>query len=108
MTANPLGRINIATPGTPVPLSTDPTARASKIFFQVIPGLTGKGYIGKSGMVRATLANVMRVLWPNSSGGFSDSFYIQSQQDSDVLNLSEYYVDMDVAGEGLLVTYWTE
>ena len=69
MTANPLGRINVTTPGTPVPLSANPTARASKIFFQVIPGLTGKGYIGKSGMVRATLANVVRVLWPNTSGG---------------------------------------
>jgi|SRR5690349_24544216 hypothetical protein len=108
MTANPLGRINVATPGTPVPLSADPKLRAAKIFFQVIPGLTGKGYVGKSGMVRATLANVVRVLWPNASGGFSDSFYIESQQDSDVLNLAEYYVDMDIAGEGLLVTYWTE
>jgi hypothetical protein len=38
----------------------------------------------------------------------SDSFFLESQQDSDALNLSEYYVDMDVAGEGLLVTYWTE
>jgi len=108
MTANPLGRINVATPGTPVPLSADPTLRASKIFFQVIPGLTGKGYIGKTGMVRATLGGVIRVLWPNTSGGFSDSFFLESQQDSDVLNLSEYYVDMDVATEGLLVTYWTE
>ena len=108
MTANPLGRVNVTTPGTMVPLSTNTSLRAAKIFFQVIPGLTGKGYVGKSGMVRATLANVIRVLWPNASGGFSDSFYIESQQDSDVLNLSEYYIDMDVAGEGLLVTYWTE
>ena len=108
MTANPLGRINVATPGTPVPLSADPTLRASKIFFQVIPGLTGKGYIGKSGMVRATLAKVLRVLWPNASGGFSDSVFLESNADSDVLNLSEYYIDMDVAGEGLLVSYWTE
>jgi hypothetical protein len=59
-------------------------------------------------MVRATLANVVRVLWPNASGGISDSFYIESQSDSDALNLAEYCVDMDVAGEGLLVTYWTE
>jgi len=108
MTITPLGRINVATPGTPVRLSSDPTARATKIYFQVVPGLTGKGYIGKSGMVRATLVNVIRVLWPNSAGGFSDSFYLESQQDTDVLNLSEYYVDMDVAGEGLLVSYWTE
>jgi hypothetical protein len=48
------------------------------------------------------------VLWPNSAGGFSDSFFLESAADSDVLNLSEYYVDMDVAGEGLLVTYWSE
>ncbi|HVP45409.1 MAG TPA: hypothetical protein VMT32_02455 [Bryobacteraceae bacterium] len=108
MTANPLGKVTVATPGTLVPLSTDPTLRASKIYFQVIPGLTGKGYIGKSGMVRATLVKVIRVLWPNSAGGISDSFFLESQDDADVLNLSEYYIDMDVAGEGLLVTYWTE
>jgi len=108
MTANPLGRVNVVTPGTLVPLSTNTSLRASKIYFQVIPGLTGKGYIGKSGLVRATLANVIRVLWPNSAGGFSDSFFLESGDDSDVLNLSEYYVDMDVAGEGLLVTYWSE
>jgi|SRR5882762_11306715 len=105
MTVTTLGRVNVATPGTPVPLSSDPAARACKIFFQVIPGLTGKGYIG---MTRATLAGVVRVLWPNPTGGISDSFFIQSQEDSDVLNLSAYYIDMDVAGEGLLVSYWTE
>ena len=108
MTFTALGRMNVATPGTPVPLSADPTARAAKILFQVIPGLTGKGYIGKSGMVRATLANVIRVLWPNPTGGISDAFYIESQDDADVLNLSAYYIDMDVAGEGLLVSYWQE
>jgi len=108
MTVTALGRVNVATPGTPVPLSTDPTVRAAKILIQVIPGLTGKGYIGKSGMVRATLANVVRVLWPNASGGISDAFFIESQDDADVLNLSAYYIDMDVAGEGLLVSYWQE
>jgi len=108
MNVTALGRVNVATPGTPVQLSTDTTLRASKIFFQVIPGLTGKGYIGKSGMTRATLAGVMRVLWPNAAGGIADSFFIQSNEDSDVLNLSTYYIDMDVAGEGLLVSYWTE
>ena len=70
MTVTALGRVNVATPGTPVPLSADPTVRAAKILIQVIPGLTGKGSVGKSGMVRATLANVIRVLWPNASGAF--------------------------------------
>ena len=108
MTFTALGRVNVATPGTPVALSADPAVRAAKILFQVIPGLTGKGYIGKSGMVRATLANVIRVLWPNASGGISDAFLLESKQDSDVLNVSSYFIDMDVAGEGLLVSYWQE
>jgi hypothetical protein len=108
MTANPLGRVNVTTPGTLVPLTTNTSLRASKIYFQVIPGLTGKGYIGTNGLVRATLANTIRVLSPNPNGGISDSFYIESQSDSDVLNLASYYIDMDVAGEGLLITYWSE
>ena len=108
MTVTTLGRVNVATPGTPVQLSSDPTKRVSKLFIQVIPGLTGKGYIGVAGMTRATLVGVMRVLWPNASGGFSDSFFLESQDGADSINLSAYYIDMDVAAEGLLISYWTE
>ena len=56
MTINCMGRVNVPTPGTPVPLSTDPTVTASKLFFQVIPGLTGKTYVGTPTMTKATLA----------------------------------------------------
>jgi len=108
MTVTTLGRVNVVTPGTPVPLSIDPNQRVARIFAQVIPGLTGKGYLGSSNMIRATLVGVMRVLWPNSAGGFSENFLVESTDGTDSLNLSQYFVDMDVAGEGLLVTYWTE
>jgi hypothetical protein len=108
MTVTTMGRVNVTTPGTAVPLSSDPEKKVSRIFAQVIPGLTGKGYIGKSTLNRSTLAGVARVLWPNSGGGFSDSFEVSSHSGTNSLVLSEYFVDMDVAGEGLLVTYWTE
>jgi len=108
MNINPMGRISVPTPGTPVPLSTDPTATASKLFFQVIPGLTGKTYAGAPTMTKANLAGVARVLWPNATGGFSETFYIEAQDGSNSIRLSEYAVDADVAGEGLLVTYWKE
>src|SRR5579863_10338400 len=77
MTINCKGRVNVVTPGTPVPLSTNPTATASKLFFQVIPGLTGKTYVGAPAMSKTTLSSVARVLWPNSAGGFSETFYIE-------------------------------
>jgi hypothetical protein len=108
MTINCMGRINVATPGTPVPLSTNPTVTASKLFFQVIPGLTGKTYVGRPGMTKGTLAGTARVLSPNTSGGFSETFYIESQDGENSIRVMDYAVDADVAGEGLLVTYWTE
>src|SRR6185437_15248556 len=78
MTINCKGRVNVATPGTPVPLSTDPTATASKLFVQVIPGLTGKTYLGGTSLDKATLDGVARIFWPNASGGSSESFEIES------------------------------
>ena len=108
MQINTLGRVNVTTPGTPVPLTTDPTITASRIFVQVIPGLTGKMYFGKPAMTRATLAGVARVLWPNSAGGFSENFWVVAQDARNSIQLADYAVDADVAGEGLLVTYWTE
>jgi hypothetical protein len=108
MTQTSLGRVNVSVPGTPAPLSTDPAQVASKLFFQVIPGLTGKTYIGNPGMNKSTLNGVSRILWPNASGGFSDQFFLEAQDGRDSIRLSEYAIDVDVAGEGLLVTYWTE
>jgi len=108
MTINCMGRVSVPTPGTPVPLSTNPIARASKLFFQVIPGLTGKTYAGVPTMTKATFAGVARILWPNAAGGFSENFYIEAQDGENSIRLADYAVDADVAGEGLLVTYWTE
>ena len=108
MHMNLKGRVNVTTPGTPVPLTTDATATAAKIFFQVIPGLTGKTYIGGPALNKSTLANVARVLWPNATGGFSETFSLEAQDGRNSIRLAEYAIDADVAGEGLLVTYWTE
>jgi hypothetical protein len=108
MTINCNGRINVATPGTPVPLSTDPTVFASKLFFQAIPGLTGKTYVGAPAMNKTALSKVARVLAPNPAGGFSETLYIESQNGENSIHLSDYAIDADVAGEGLLITWWTE
>jgi hypothetical protein len=108
MTINPIGKLSVAASGTPVPLSTDPTLTASKLFFQSIPGFTGKTYVGSANMVKATLAGVTRILAPNPSGGFSENFYIESQDGENGIRLIDYAVDADVSGEGVLVTYWTE
>jgi hypothetical protein len=108
MTQTSMGRVNVSTPGTPVPLSTNPTQRVSKLFLQVVPGLTGKTYLGTPGMNKSTLAGVTRILWPNAIGGPSDQFFLEAQDGTDSIPLAKYAIDVDVPGEGLLVTYWTE
>ena len=59
-------------------------------------------------MAKGTLAGVVRVLWPNSTGGFSETFEVESQDGENSIRVAQYAIDADVAGEGLLVTYWTE
>jgi hypothetical protein len=108
MIINCLGRVNVPVPGTPVPLTTNHALTASKLFVQVIPGLTGKTYLGSATLTKATLAGVTRVLAPNSASGFSENFFLESQDGTNSIRLAQYSLDADVAGEGLLVTYWTE
>jgi hypothetical protein len=101
-----LGRVNVTTPGTPVALSTDPRAFASKLFFQAVPGLTGKTYIGNTSLKKSTWVGVTRVLAANSSSGMSENFFIEASDGEDSIRLMDYAIDADVAGEGLLITYW--
>jgi hypothetical protein len=108
MIINCLGRVNAAVSGTPVPLTANPAITASKIFVQAIPGLTGKTYFGSPTMTMATLAGVARVLAPNPTSGFSESFFLESQDGTNSIQLSQYAITAAVAGEGLLVTYWSE
>jgi hypothetical protein len=108
MNINCKGRVNVSASGTPVPLTTDPSVTASKLLFQVIPGLTGKTYVGVTGMDRATLDGVARVLGPCAPGGFSETFSVEAQDGTNSIRLIDYAIDADVSGEGLLVTYWQE
>ena len=103
-----LGRVNVTTPGTAVPLATVKTL-CSKIRVQVIAGLTGKMYFGTPLVKGSTMVGVIKEFWPNSAGGVDDSLELNaadSTNQSSQLNLADYAIDAAVAGEGLLVTYW--
>ena len=103
MAPHSLGRVNVATPGTPVRLATVSTP-CSHIRVQVIAGLTGKMYFGTQAVNHATLAGVIKELWPNPSGGVDDSYDVAI--DDNRLNLAGYAIDASVATEGLIVSCW--
>jgi hypothetical protein len=103
MTPQSLGRVNVPTPGTPVPLATEYTP-CCHIRVQVIAGLTGKMYFGTHAVNHTTLVGVIKELWPNPSGGVDDSYDVAISDNQ--LNLADYAIDAAVASEGLIVSYW--
>ncbi len=108
MTLTAIGRVNVPAPGTPVPLSIDPKTRVCRVLLQAVPGSTGKVYLGTPQMIASSLAGVVRVVAPNASGGIADAYEIVAADGSDSIYLSQLALDAQVAGEGLLVSYWME
>lgn len=110
-----LGPITVPVPGVPARATSTITTDAGGIqndptkfschaaLFQARPGNTGNVYIGTSNMVRATLVGVAAVLaipTANSIPAFSIALTLAPAG----VDLSELYVDADVADEGVLLT----
>jgi hypothetical protein len=101
-----LGKITVASAGTPVPLLTDPTVRACAILVVTIPGLTGNIYLGGANLNQGTLAGVMIQFNAPAAQGPPDQFLLASKDARNSLRVSDYFLDASVSGEGALVTYF--
>ena len=99
------GKIAVPTPGTPVRVTSDTTIRAHRIRFAVAIGETGRVFLGVQGMNKLTGAGVVKEFWPTGAGGdVADELVLESAAGD--LRPSDYYVDANTAGEGLIVAYW--
>jgi hypothetical protein len=104
MQIDSLGKIAPTTPGTPVLLATQQTLVHSLRIKQV-EGSTGKTYFGLVGMNKATLAGDIKQFLPAGASGFTDHHVEKSPDFTYLVDLSQFCVDADNAGEGLLVRY---
>jgi len=100
-----LGKIAVPSPGTPVRVTSDTTIRAHRIRFAVAIGETGRVFLGVQGLNKATGVGVVKEFWPTGAGGgVADELVLESAAGD--LRPSDYYVDANTAGEGLIVAYW--
>lgn len=105
MTLVSLGKVACVTPGTPVPLTADPTIMVHKIVFSQVPGGTGATYVGLLSMVKATLVGCLRVIKKSvTTDSVLDHFVIGCAK-ANPLRLADYAIDADTAADGLLVSY---
>lgn len=99
------GKVAVPTPGTPVRVTSDTTIRAHRIRFAVAIGETGRVFLGVQGMSKASGAGVVKEFWPTGAGGgVADELVLESAAGE--LRPSDYYVDANTAGEGMIVAYW--
>jgi hypothetical protein len=100
------GKIAVTTPGTPVRVTSDTSIRAHRIRLAVVVGETGRVFLGVEGMNKATCTGVVKEFWPTGAGGgVADELVLESA--SGELRPSDYYLDANTVGEGLIVAYWT-
>ena len=100
-----LGKVTVASSGTPVPLSADSALRACAILVATIPGLTGNIYLGGAGLNQNSLTGVMMKFNAPSVFGPPDFFLLEAHSGHNSLQLSEYFLEA-VSGEGALITYF--
>jgi hypothetical protein len=102
--ARSFGKIAVAAPGTPVRLTSDETLRAVRLRFATLIGETGRVFLGVAGMNKSTGAGVIKEFWPTGvGGGVADDLVLESPNG---LRPGDYWIDANVAGEGLIVAYW--
>lgn len=110
-----LGAVLVTTPGTPVRATAneeDPTARvaAQTVRFQVLPTNTGKVTIGLGSMYTGgTVAgeNVLHVLPPPAdptAGPFTE-YEATIHNVPSGLNVADFYIDAEIAQDGVVVSY---
>jgi hypothetical protein len=88
----------VATPGTHIQVSTDPTLLVAAMEFRVVTGAVGDTYIEDSA------GNVLRVLQSNASGT-PETWRIESPDGSNTIQPSTYYVDA-ASAQNVGVTFW--
>lgn len=91
--------VTLDTPGTPVRLSTDTNLAVSGLLVYADGDNTGTVYLGTSAVDPATLAGVIRKL-----EGAED--FQLSGQGSNRIYPADYYLDVTVAGQKVIVTFW--
>lgn len=102
MTTIPLGKIAVTTAGTPVQITTTPTFCHAIIVSQDISN-TGAAHFGTSTLVVSTLVGVVKSFLKPGTTALADTLILKSPG-GNLLNAADYWIDVAVSGEGLLVS----
>jgi hypothetical protein len=103
-----MGLIRVPTPGVPVRITHDESLNVVLMVIRTVPGFTGKTYVGVEGMDKYSSGKtgVVRILSEPPVFGPQDGevFPPYPSGQSNVIRPADFWVDADVANEGVTVT----
>jgi len=97
------GKKTVTTAGTIVQVTTTPT-NCNQLFIQALTANTGKIYIGLSTLVKATLVGALFVL-PIPTANILPVYNPVAPVADGAIDLATIWLDSDVNGEGVLISY---
>ena len=112
MAVKGLGKVTVTSAGARARATknqSDPTARIScqSVQFQALPSNTGIVYVGDSTVVGSTLVGTFAAI-PAPASGTTGAFASQTFTIVNApggINLADFYLDVSVSGEGVLISY---
>jgi hypothetical protein len=106
-----LGKVAVATAGTPVALSSllpanfPSNGSCARIIVSQVMGTTGKPCFGTTAVVASTLAGTIKQFAPAATSGLTDTYvHDPGAEGGNPLNVNNYAIDVTVNGEGLIVS----
>jgi hypothetical protein len=108
MAMQTLGKLTLTASGTPQKFTSTPTNCNAVLIQFPFTGNTGpQVYIGQSGIVIATLANVDRILVKRAAATDPfDNWTMQSSVSQGPFDLSTFFWDGDHTGDFILVSFF--
>lgn len=99
-----LGSQTVITSLTPTALACSSQRYVNKLTVRVIPGFSGKVFVGTSSMDTSTYAGTIAILYPNL-GAHSEEYVVQDSSGDDGIDLCSIYVAGGVTGESIVADY---
>lgn len=100
---NSLGKLTVASAGTPIPLTATKTLCHS-VLIEVLSTNVGKIYIGTSALNSSTLVGTVAILGIPTSA-ILPVFTMGLSYAPNPINIANLYIDADNSGDGVIVSY---
>lgn len=77
----------------------------SRIMFEPLIANSGKSYVGNSALSVSTGAGLTKTFLPAAASGVNDRWEFADANQGRTIDVSQFYIDVQTSGQGMIVSY---